>query len=93
MPIFVVRNLKILELVFAFNVRQMDYDGSFIMQKTIDWSLMNDRMTIPMSICELLKTLDESAISPSRVLLACYQRVARATIASSTKTFRNILFE
>ena len=27
----------------------MDYDGRFIMQKTVDWSLLNDGMTI---ICD-----------------------------------------
>ena len=29
----------------------MDYDGRFIMQKTVDWSLLNDGMTIPVSAC------------------------------------------
>ena len=33
----------------------MDYDGGFIMQKTVDWSLLNDGMTIPVSACALLK--------------------------------------
>ena len=42
----------------------MDYDGRFIMQKTVDWSLLNDGMTIPVSACALLKDLDESIISP-----------------------------
>ena len=32
----------------------MDYDGIFIMQKTVDWSLLNDGMTIPVSACALL---------------------------------------
>ena len=35
----------------------MDYDGRFIMQKTVDWSLLNDGMTIPVSACALLKAL------------------------------------
>ena len=35
----------------------MDYKGRFIMQKTVDWSLLNDGMTIPVSACALLKTL------------------------------------
>ena len=35
----------------------MDYEGRFIMQKTVDWSLLNDGMTIPVSACALLKTL------------------------------------
>ena len=51
----------------------MDYDGRFIMQKTVvstnrpvvstnrpvDWSLLNDGMTIPVSACALLKAWDE----------------------------------
>ena len=38
----------------------MDYDGRFIMQKTmvsanrpVDWSLLKDEMTIPVSACAL----------------------------------------
>ena len=42
----------------------MDYDGRFIMQKTVDWSLLNDGMTIPVSACAPLKAWDESIISP-----------------------------
>ena len=42
----------------------MDYDGRFIMQKTVDWSMLNDGMTIPVSACALLKAWDESIISP-----------------------------
>jgi len=29
----------------------MDYEGRFIMQKTVDWSLLNDGMTIPVPAC------------------------------------------
>jgi len=29
----------------------MDYDYGFILQKTVDWSLLNDGMTIPVSAC------------------------------------------
>ena len=29
----------------------MDYDNGFILQKTVDWSLLNDGMTIPVSSC------------------------------------------
>jgi hypothetical protein len=43
---------------------KMDYDGRFIMQKTVDWSLLNDGMTIPVSACALLKAWEESIISP-----------------------------
>ena len=38
----------------------MDYDNGFILQKTmvstncsLDWSLLNDGMTIPVSVCSL----------------------------------------
>ena len=41
----------------------MDYDGRFIMQKTVDWSLLNDGMTIPVSACALLKAWDESILT------------------------------
>ena len=41
----------------------MDYDGSFIMQKTVDWSLLNDGMTIPVSACALLKVWDEAILT------------------------------
>ena len=40
----------------------MDYEGRFIMQKTVDWSLLNDGMTIPVSACALLKAWDESIL-------------------------------
>lgn len=41
----------------------MNYDNGFIMQKTVDWSLLNDGMTIPVSACALLKTWDESILT------------------------------
>lgn len=41
----------------------MNYDGSFIMQKTVDWSLLNEGMTIPVSACALLKAWDESVLT------------------------------
>ena len=31
----------------------MDYDNGFILQKTVDWSLLNDGMTFPVSVCSL----------------------------------------
>ena len=31
----------------------MDYDNGFILQKAVDWSLLNDGMTIPVSVCSL----------------------------------------
>ena len=41
----------------------MDYDGRFIMQKTVDWSLLHDGMTIPVSACALLKAWDEPILT------------------------------
>ena len=43
--------------------KSMDYDGRFIMQKTVDWSLLNDGMTIPVSASALLKAWDESILT------------------------------
>lgn len=40
----------------------MDYGNGFIMQKTVDWSLLNDGMTIPVSACAALKAWDESIL-------------------------------
>ncbi len=37
----------------------MDYEEGYIMQKTVDWSLLNAGMTIPVSVCALLKAWDE----------------------------------
>ncbi len=41
----------------------MDYDNGFILQKTVDWSLLNDGMTIPVSVCSLLRAWDESILT------------------------------
>ncbi len=41
----------------------MNPDNNFIMQKTVDWSLLNDGMTIPVSACALLKVWDESILT------------------------------
>jgi len=40
----------------------MDFDNGFIMQKIVDWSLLNDGMTIPVSVCSLFKAWDESIL-------------------------------
>jgi len=44
-------------------IRAMDYDGGFIMQKMVDWSLLNDGMTIPTAACSLLRAWDESILT------------------------------
>ena len=41
----------------------MDYDNGFILQKAVDWSLLNDGMTIPVSVCSLFKAWDESILT------------------------------
>ena len=41
----------------------MDYDSGFILQKTVDWSLLNDGMTIPVSVCSLFEAWDESILT------------------------------
>ena len=51
--------------------KSMEYDGRFIMQKTVDWSLLNDGMTIPVSACTLLKAWDESILTHGITALPC----------------------
>lgn len=46
----------------SFKDNDMDYYNQFILQKTVDWSLLNDGMTIPVSVCPLLKLWDESIL-------------------------------
>ena len=41
----------------------MDYDNGFILQKTVDWSLLNDGMTIPVSVYSLFRAWDESILT------------------------------
>ena len=41
----------------------MGYEGRFILQKTVDWSLLNDGMTIPVSVCSLFRAWDESILT------------------------------
>lgn len=41
----------------------IDHTEGFISQKTVDWSLLNDGMTIPVSAYALLKVWDESVLT------------------------------
>lgn len=41
----------------------MDSERNFIMRKTVDWSLLNEGMTIPVSVCALLKSWNESILT------------------------------
>ena len=36
----------------------MDYENRFVMQKSINWSLLNQGLPIPVSVCEFLKLWD-----------------------------------
>jgi hypothetical protein len=41
----------------------MEYDQNFIMQKQVDWSLLNDGFTIPVAVTPLLGAWDESLLT------------------------------
>ena len=41
----------------------MEDGSSFVMQKTVDWSLLHDGMTIPLSVCSVFKAWDESILT------------------------------
>ena len=43
--------------------QKINYDTGFLMQKTVDWSLLNAGMTIPVSACVLLKAWDEAILT------------------------------
>ena len=40
----------------------MDYEKGFVMQKSVNWSLLNQGLPIPVSVCELLKLWDPSIL-------------------------------
>ena len=40
----------------------MELQSDFLMQKNVDWSLLHDGMTIPVSVCSLFKVWDESIL-------------------------------
>ena len=47
----------------------MEYDGRFIIQKTVDLSLLNDGMTIlSVSACAMLHVWDESITTVSKYI-------------------------
>ena len=41
----------------------MELSRDFIMQKRVDWSLLNQGMTIPVSVCALLKTWNKDILT------------------------------
>lgn len=41
----------------------MDSERNFIMRKRVDWSLLNEGMTIPVSVCALLKSWNENILT------------------------------
>ena len=67
----------------------MDYDNGFILQKTVDWSLLNDGMTIPVSVCSLFYPTT-STTSPVRRTTTPRTSLSSAltTIVLSTRTIR-----
>ena len=70
----------------------MDYDGRFIMQKTVDWSLLNDGMTIPVSACALLKAWDESQNNDSTNIIVIspnYHRIMQKDYPTLQNTIGN----
>ena len=62
----------------------MDYDGRFIMQKTVDWSLLNNGMTIPVSACAPIACITRSQNNESTNSLSSVP----ITTASSTRTIQ-----
>ncbi len=82
----------------------MDYNNGFILQKkmvssnrSVDWSLPNDGMTISVSACAPIFYFTRSQnndstniiiISPRSSSLACYHRDARTTTGLSTRTIQ-----
>jgi predicted HNH restriction endonuclease len=52
----------------------MDYDGDFILQKSVNWSLLNEGLAIPVSVCSHFDTWDSSirehgASKPIKILI------------------------
>lgn len=43
--------------------KSIDYASGFIMQKAVDWSLLHEGMTIPVSACVMLKAWDKSILT------------------------------
>ena len=39
------------------------YDSKFLLQKNVDWSLLNEGLTIPVSVCSLFKAWDASILN------------------------------
>ncbi len=46
-----------------YKPKTMNYEEGYIMQKVVDWSLLNDGMTIPVSVCSLLSAWDETILT------------------------------
>ncbi len=45
----------------------MDYDANFIMQKSINWSLLNEGLIIPVSVCSYFRTWDLYEVTEQRL--------------------------
>ena len=67
----------------------MDYEGRFIMQKTVDWSLLNDGMTIPVPACAHIFyfTCSQNNDSTNIIIISPnYHPLSTKTIRISTAT-------
>jgi len=54
--------IRIFVLGYRFDKFYMKYDDSFILQKTVDWSLLKEGMTLPVSLFKLFGNWDASTI-------------------------------
>ncbi|WP_027455074.1 hypothetical protein [Xylanibacter brevis] len=70
----------------------MDYDGRFIMQKTVDWSLLNDGMTIPVSACAPISCITRSQNNDSTNIIIISPRSSSARLLpSGRKNYHRII--
>ena len=70
----------------------MDYEGRFIMQKTVDWSLLNDGMTIPVSACAPIACITRSQNNDSTNIIIISPRSSSARLLpSGRKNYHRII--
>ena len=70
----------------------MDYDNGFILQKTVDWSLLNDGMTIPVSACAPIACITRSQNNESTNIIIISPRSSSARLLpSGRKNYHRII--
>jgi len=77
----------------------MDYDNGFILQKTmvssnrsVDWSLLNDGMTIPISACAPIACITRSQNNESTNIIIISPRSSSARLLpSGRKNYHRII--